>query len=92
MGSLAWKVLGTGAAILAGTMANKLVTKGWQVASGHPAPNDPNNLDEVGWKEALLFAAITGFVVQAARVAAERKAAQYYAKSAGHPPKKFLKS
>jgi hypothetical protein len=79
-------MLGTGGAILAGTIANKLVTRLWQAASGRPAPSDPTNHDEVSWKEALLFAAVTGFVVQAARVAAERKTAQYRAKTAGRQP------
>ncbi len=87
MGPMAWKVLGTGAAILAGTVANQVVSKGWNLVSGKPAPSDPLNTDEVSWKEALLFAAITGVVVQAARVAAQRKAAQYYQRSSGHLPK-----
>ncbi len=92
MGSLAWKILGTGGAILAGVVANKLVSKGWQVASGKPAPNDTSHPDEASWKEAVLFAAITGFVVQGARVAAQRKAAQYYRDSAGHLPKALERS
>ncbi len=92
MGSLGWKVFGTGGAILAGTIANRLVTKAWQAASGRPAPSDPTNQEDVSWKEALLFAAVTGFVVQAARVAAERKAAQYQAKTMGRQPQEFLSS
>ncbi|WP_295698150.1 DUF4235 domain-containing protein [Lapillicoccus sp.] len=91
MGPLAWKVLGTGAAVLAGTVANQVVSKGWNLFSGKPAPSDPLNTDEVSWKEAMLFAAITGFVVQAARVAAQRKAAQYYQRTSGHLPKAMEK-
>ena len=87
MGPLAWKILGTGAAVLAGTVANQVVSKGWNLFSGRPAPSNPLNTDEVSWKEALLFAAVTGFVVQAARVAAQRRAAQYYQRSSGHLPK-----
>lgn len=86
MGPLMWKVLATGSAILAGAIANRVVTKGWEVASGKPPPSDPTHPDDVGWKEALLFAALTGLAVGAARVAAQRKAAQYYAQSAGHLP------
>ncbi len=86
MGPMAWKILGTGAAVLAGTVANQVVSKGWHVISGKPAPSDPLNTDEVSWKEALLFAAITGVIVQVARVAAQRKAAQYYQRSSGHLP------
>lgn len=86
MGPLVWRVLGTGAAAVATAVATKIVSKGWEVAAGKPAPDDPAHPDEVGWQEALLFAAVSGLVVSAARVAATRKAAQYYAKSAGHLP------
>ena len=44
------------------------------------------------WKEAVLFAALTGLAVSAARVMATRKAAQYYAKSAGHLPAALVKA
>ena len=90
MSPMAWKLVGTGAALLAGSVANKVVSKGWKVVSGKDAPNDPLNTDDVSWKEALLFAAITGFVVQAARVAVQRKASQYYEQSSGHRPGELL--
>ncbi len=86
MGPLVWRVLGTGAAALATSVATKVVSKGWEVAVGRPAPDDPNHPEDVAWKEAVIFAALSGLVVGAARVAATRKAAQYYAKSAGHLP------
>jgi len=86
MGSATWKILGTGSAILAGFVANKLVRALWKSA-GHDVPTDPTNPEDSGWAEALAFAALTGLAVSAARVAAQRKAAQYYADSAGHLPK-----
>ena len=82
MGPMVWKVLGTGSAVLAATVAQKLVTKGWELASGKPAPDDPNHPEDTTWKEA----------VSAARVMATRKAAQYYAKSAGHLPAALVKA
>ncbi len=87
MGPLVWKVLGTGSAIIAGALANKIVTKAWEVTSGRPAPSDPTHPDDVGWKEAVLFAALTGLAVGAARVAVQRKAARYYADSTGNLPR-----
>lgn len=86
MGSATWKILQTGSAMLAGALATKLVTALWRSA-GHEVPGDPANVEETGWGEALAFAALTGLAVNASRVAAQRKAAQYYANSAGHPPK-----
>lgn len=91
MGPLVWRVLGTGSAVLAAAVAQKLVGKGWEVSTGKPAPDDPSHPDEASWKEALLFAALTGLVVNAARVMATRKAAQYYAQSAGHLPESMRK-
>ena len=39
MGPLVWKVLGTGSAVLAASVAEKIVSKGWAIASGKPAPD-----------------------------------------------------
>ena len=85
MGPLVWRVLGTGSAVLAGVVANKLVTIAWKKAGRDEVldPRDPR----VPWRDAVLFAALTGLAVGAARTAATRKAAEYYAKSAGHLPK-----
>jgi hypothetical protein len=87
---LAWRVLSTGAALVAATVAHKAVTKGWEVATGRPAPGDPTHPRQTSWPEALLFAAITGLAVGAARMAAMRKAAEYYEQSAGHLPEPML--
>ena len=92
MGPLVWRILGTGSAVLAAAVASKVVSKGWEVAAGKPAPDDPTHPEDTTWKEALVFAALSGLVVGAARVAATRKAAEYYAKSAGHLPAAMAKT
>ncbi len=86
MGPPVWKVLSAGSAMLAATVAEKVVGAGWRYAAGKPAPSDPNHPEDSSWQEAVLFAALTGLAVGAARVAATRKAAQYYANSSGHLP------
>lgn len=91
MGPVAWRILSTGAAVLAATLAHKVVTKGWEVVTGRPAPGDPTDPSETNWKEALIFAAATGIALSVARVAATRKAAEYYEQSAGHLPEPMLK-
>jgi hypothetical protein len=85
MGALVWRVLGTGSAILAGIVANKLVTTLWKKAGRDEVldPRDPRTPA----RDAVLFAALTGLAVGAARTLATRKAATYYRKSAGHLPK-----
>lgn len=84
MGSLVWKIVGTGSAVLAGVVANKIVTEAWK-RTGHDDNIDPNNPD-VPIGQALMFAALTGLAVGAARVLATRQAATYYRRSAGHLP------
>jgi len=89
MGTLVWRVMGTGGAILAGIVANKLVQQLWRRA-GRDEVHDPRD-PRTPAKDALLFAALTGLAVGAARTLATRKAAQYYEKSAGHLPKAMQK-
>jgi hypothetical protein len=84
MGTMVWRVMGTGSAILAGVVANKVVQQIWKHAGRDEIldPRDPRT----PWRDAVLFAALTGLAVGAARVVVTRKAAQYYAKSTGHLP------
>jgi hypothetical protein len=85
MGAFVWRVLGTGSAVLAGVLANKLVTTLWKKAGRDEVldPRDPRTPT----RDAILFAALTGLAVGAARTLATRKAAEYYEHSAGHLPK-----
>lgn len=91
MGSLVWRVMGAGAAVLGAAVGQRLVGAGWRAATGEAPPDNPNHLDEVSWREAVAFSALTGLVVNAARVIATRKAAQYYTQSAGHLPPPMVK-
>lgn len=91
MGSMVWKVLGTGSAVLAAMVARKVVHAGWYKATGKNPPANPASPD-TGLVEAIAFTAATGAVVGLARMLATRKAAQYYQKSAGHLPKEVLES
>ena len=84
MGTFVWRVIGTGSAVLAGIVANKIVTEVWKRAGRDEIldPRDPRT----PWKEAVAFAALTGLAVGAARVLVTRKAAQYYASATGELP------
>lgn len=86
MGTAAWKLLGTGGAILAGVLATKVVNLVWAKA-GQDEVN-PKNPDAPLVK-AVAYAAITGLAVGAARTFTARKAASYYRNSAGHLPKEI---
>ena len=65
MGSLGWRLIGTAGALAAGAIATKVVGTGWKAISGREVPSDPSSVDETGWGEALLYAAILGLAVGA---------------------------
>lgn len=85
METMVWRVLGTGSAVVAGILANKVVTELWK-HSGRDEILDPRD-PRTPAREAIIFAALTGLAVGAARVVVTRKAAAYFAKSTGHLPK-----
>jgi hypothetical protein len=89
MGALVWRVMGTGGAILAGIVANKVVQQVWRMA-GRDEVHDPRD-PRTPAMDAIMFAAITGLAVGLARTIVTRKAARYYEKSAGHLPKAMQK-
>ena len=84
MGTFVWRIIGTGSAVLAGVLANLAVQQIWKQA-GRDAVLDPRD-PRTPWREAVLYAALTGLAVGATRVVVTRKAAEYYAKSTGHLP------
>lgn len=88
MGSMVWKVLGTGSAVVAGLIATKVADEIWQKA-GQDRAFDPKDPDSP-FMTALAYAALTGLAAGVARTLATRKAAQYYAKSAGHKPQEIV--
>lgn len=86
MGSLAWKVLGTGAAVLSAAVAERGITAAWRAATGTEPPVNPENPD-TRWAEAIGWALLSGAVIGLARLVATRKAAEYYRHSSGSLPK-----
>jgi Protein of unknown function (DUF4235) len=84
-GSKVWTAFSTVAALGAATVARKGLDKGWQVATRRKPPENPADPDVAVW-EAVAWSAVTGAVVALARMYAQRRAAGYYVKSAGHLP------
>ena len=66
MGPMVWRVMGTGSAVLAGVVANVLVTKIWKKA-GKDSTLDPRD-PRTPWRDAVAFAALTGLAAGAAKV------------------------
>jgi len=72
--SIAWKVYSGVAAVIAGTIARKVVEKAWVKATGKVPPEEPES-PAVHWAEAVGWSAVSGTTVAIARLLATRKAA-----------------
>lgn len=86
MGNFVWKVLGTGAAVLAAAGARNALTALWKAVTGKEPPSNPESPDTTIF-EAIGWALASGAAIGTARMFATRTAARYYRKSAGHLPK-----
>lgn len=86
MGGVAWKVLGTGSAVLAAALAQKGITVAWRAATGEDPPTIPEDPD-TRWGEAVAWAVLSGAAIGVARLYATRRAALYYRNSTGELPK-----
>jgi hypothetical protein len=85
-GTLAWRIIGTGAAIVAATLAERGIKTGWKLATGNEPPTIPEDPD-TNWGEAVSWALLSGAVIGLARLVATRRAAEYYRRSTGELPK-----
>jgi hypothetical protein len=85
MGSAAWKVMGTGSAVAAAAVAERVLDVAWRAATGKEPPVDTEDPD-TSWTEALAWAAVSGAVIGVARLVATRRAANYYRDSSGALP------
>lgn len=83
--SRVWTLFSLVAGVGAAALSRKVLDRSWRVASGKNPPDNPADPD-VSVTEAVLWASLTGAVVALARMAAQRRAAHYYARSTGHLP------
>src|SRR3954451_8360368 len=86
VGSLAWKIIGTGSGVLAATAAHKGLSAAWWLATGDDPPTIPEDPD-TSYREAVAWAVVSGAVVGVARLVSTRHAAHYYMRSTGGLPK-----
>ena len=84
-GSKVWTIFSTVSALGAAAVARKALDKGWQVSTRRRPPGNPADPDVQLW-EAVVWSAATGATVALARMFAQRRAASYYVRSAGHLP------
>jgi hypothetical protein len=85
-----WSVFSLAAALLAAAVARKALDTGWRAATGKHPPENPADPD-VAVGEAVAWAVFTGAAVALAKMLAQRRAASYYVRSAGHLPPQLEK-
>lgn len=84
-GKQLWKLIATFSALLAGVAMAKALDATWKTATGRAAPTRPENPD-IGTRESLTWAAISGMAIGVAKTYATRRAANYWVKSTGRLP------
>ncbi|MBO0846688.1 MAG: DUF4235 domain-containing protein [Nocardioides sp.] len=85
-----WTVFSLVSALLAAAVAKKAIDTGWRAATGKQPPQNPADPD-VQMGEAIAWAVVSGTFVALARMLAQRRAANYYLRSAGHLPPQLEK-
>jgi thiazole synthase ThiGH ThiG subunit len=89
-GSKLWTVFSLVSALGAATLAKKALDTGWKAATGKNPPANPADPD-VQMAEAVAWAIVSGTFVALARMLAQRRAADYYRRSAGRLPPQLQK-
>ncbi len=81
----AWKIAATGAGIIAGVAARKVIVASWKAAKKTDPPTNPAARD-TQWGEALIWTIATSIGVGIARLIATRGAAAGWEKATGGLP------
>lgn len=81
-----WNGVASGAAIGAVVLTKPLLERGWRLAFGTEPPGNPADQD-VAWRQALMWALVSGAAVGVIRLVAQRAAAGAWQKARGSYPK-----
>jgi len=85
MSNMLWNLGTAGAAALGVAVANKASKGVWKKATGSATPDDPQD-PAAGWGKAILYAMLSGAMVQVVRMAIKRQSTRTYIKATGHRP------
>jgi hypothetical protein len=86
---IGWKLVLAAFTMVVTLVANKALTAAWKVGAGDKPPK--KGTKEAGYAEVVTWAVASGGAAAAAKLFAERRAAQYYLKSTGHLPPGYEK-
>jgi len=79
---IGWKLVLAVFTMAVTLVANRALNAAWKLGSGGKPPKG----NEAGYAEVVTWAVASGGAAAAAKLFAERRAAQYYLKSTGHLP------
>jgi hypothetical protein len=85
-----WTAFSLVSALGAAALAKRTLDTVWKATTGKHPPENPADPD-VAMGEAVAWAVVSGTFVALARMVAQRRAANYYARSAGHLPPQLQK-
>jgi len=88
--SKVWSVMALASGIGAAKGTNLVLNKFWKSSTKRNPPANPADPDVELW-EAVAWSALTGATVALAKMFAQRRAANYYVKSAGQLPPQLAK-
>ncbi len=80
-----WNWVAAGAAVGAVSASRPLIEQGWRLAFRSEPPGNPAHQD-VAWRDAILWAVITGALVGLIRLVAQRLAAGAWQRLTGRYP------
>ncbi len=84
-GRIGWKIVAAAFAVPAGIAVRKAIETGWRKTRHDDPPKNPA-APGTGWSEALMWAAVSGIAVAAARLVAARGAAATWKSLTGKLP------
>ncbi len=85
MSDTLWKFAISGAAVVAAIATRKILSSGWEAATGNEPPENPAD-PSTEWKEAVAWGLLTGATIGVARVLARRGTTQLAQRSQGSLP------
>ena len=80
-----WNSVATGAAVGAVALTKPLIERAWRLTLRSEPPGNPAHQD-VSWRDAILWALVTGALIGVIRLVAQRLAAGAWAKARGDYP------
>lgn len=82
-----WMAVGAGSAVIAGALVERSLTAGWRATTSREPPGQPESL-KTGWKDVLIWTAVSGVLVGIAQITARRGAALGWRQVTGKSPPK----